>query len=72
MALFLDLEPGDRFQIADTVVTVESKGGGRTRLRFDGPDKVRQNIPPPPIERAQRNTVETARAGVRTLETPGA
>lgn len=77
MALFLDLSPGDRFRIAETTVTVESKGGGRTRLRFDGSDKVHQNIPPAaaPIQRAPKQDAtpaEPARAGVRALATPGA
>ena len=71
MALFLDLSPGDTFRIADTTVTVEPKGGGRTRLRFDGPDKVHQQTQPKPLERAPK-PVETDRAGVRTMATPGA
>lgn len=72
MALFLDLAPGDRFRIADTMVTVESKGGGRTRLRFEGPDKVhQQQTPQRPLERAPRPS-ESVRAGVRTQATPGA
>jgi hypothetical protein len=36
MPLFLDLEPGDAVRIGEkTVLRVERKSGGRTRVRFD-------------------------------------